>query len=350
MCDNQSPKFEIVDSVGLFETDDFMTYYEKSVNNEIPPSIEEQTEKSVKNKDAQIPPSIQNETKSNMHVSSSSESIEHEILKYVKSHKPKVRILTPLYGGACQVGYVQSLISTIELFRLNGISLCIEFCKNDSLVTRARNNLIAKAMNDPETTHMMFIDGDISWSPIDILKLLIADKALCGGCYPLKRYNFADLLVDPLKPDKTNIVQDIVSRKQNTFFKDTVSDESMLRYNLVKYNLNHLSEKLEVNRNLAKVRHIATGFMMIQRELIETMIEAYPSSRYTDDVGFVPSNIKCYNLFNCSIEEGHLLSEDWYFCSNWTKLGGDIFVDVSINLTHTGTEDFQGSYLASILG
>jgi hypothetical protein len=89
--------------------------------------------------------------------------------------------------------------------------------------------------------------------------------------------------------------------------------------------------------------------MMMQRECIQTMIEAFPSTRYTDDVGFLPSNVACYNLFNCAIEDGHLLSEDWFFCSTWGKLGGDIYVDVSINLTHTGTEDFHGSYIASML-
>ena len=327
MDNTADSKYNIVDPISDYG--DFMTTYENRKKNKNS-VVEEKVEPTVS-------------------ISNGTESLEEEIKKYLKSHNPKLYILTPLFGGTCHLGYMQSLIATMDLFRTYNIALSIEFCRNDSLVTRARNNLIAKAMHDKDTTHMLFIDGDISWTPMDVLKLLIADKMLIGGCYPLKKYEFSKLLSDPLNPYNTNVIQSILSRKQNTYLKDVISDEQMLRYNLVKYNLNHISNTLTITRNLAKVRHVATGFMMIQRELIQTMIEAYPSTLYTDDVGFLTPDVACYNLFNCSIEEGHLLSEDWFFCSNWGKLGGDIFVDVSINLTHTGTEDYHGSYIASML-
>jgi hypothetical protein len=41
-------------------------------------------------------------------------------------------------------------------------------------------------MADPKVTHIMFIDNDITWNPIDILKLIIAKKPIIGGAYPLK--------------------------------------------------------------------------------------------------------------------------------------------------------------------
>ena len=81
------------------------------------------------------------------------------------------------------------LMNTIELFRTVGFSLQVEFCKGDSLIPRARNNLVARAMNDPNMTHVMFIDNDITWNPVDLFKLILADKHLIGGIYPLKNYN-----------------------------------------------------------------------------------------------------------------------------------------------------------------
>ena len=41
-------------------------------------------------------------------------------------------------------------------------------------------------------------------------------------------------------------------------------------------------------------------------------------------------------------------SEDWMFCHRWKTMGGSIFVDVSILLTHTGTEDYKGSFISTI--
>ena len=125
----------------------------------------------------------------------------------------------------------------------------------------------------------------------------------------------------------------------------------MIRCNLVRYNVNYKDSTLQIANNLTKVRHIATGFMMFKRDLLTTMHLAYPTTKYVDDVGFL-SPTECeftYALFDCGIDDGHYLSEDWLFCDRWNKIGGDIFIDVSIDLTHTGPEDFKGSYISSIL-
>ena len=63
---------------------------------------------------------------------------------------------------------------------------------------------------------------------------------------------------------------------------------------------------------MVKVRHVATGFMMIQRNVIENMMIAYPSTKYTDDIGFLTEdeNKFAYALFDCCVEDGHHLPED----------------------------------------
>jgi len=275
------------------------------------------------------------------------------ILEYVSKNKPWVYILTPCFGSVCFVNYVHCLISTMDVFRYYGIELTVEFCRNDSLVSRARNNLVARAMSNPKMTHIMFIDNDITWDANDILKLIISDKNLVGGIYPLKNYNWADLLVDKNDPNNPspNVIQKWIQRKNNSQFKDIVSDESMLQFNLVRYNVNYLDNTLNIDKNLAKVKHIATGFMMIKRNVIEKMSKAFPSTKYVDDVNFLKSeeNEFAYALFDCGVEEGHYFSEDWLFCHRWTKMGGSIWMDVSISLTHTGIEDYKGCYITSII-
>ena len=51
----------------------------------------------------------------------------------------------------------------------------VEFCRNDSLISRARNNLLAKAMSNPKMTHVLYIDTDITWKPVDIIRKDIND-------------------------------------------------------------------------------------------------------------------------------------------------------------------------------
>jgi hypothetical protein len=91
--------------------------------------------------------------------------------------------------------------------------------------------------------------------------------------------------------------------------------------------------------------------MLMQRQMIEKMMLAYHSTKYTDDVGFLNGreNNYAYALFDCGVEDDHYLSEDWLFCNRWSKIGGSIWLDVTINLTHTGVQDYNGSFLSSIL-
>jgi len=268
---------------------------------------------------------------------------DDKIRQYIQKNRPSIVLLTPCYGGTCLVSYVHSLIQTVDIMRKYEVPFSIEFCKNDSLVSRARNNLIAKAMSNTSSTHIMFIDSDITWNPMDVLKLMADDKPIIGGIYPLKHYNWNKLLINP--------VSSMLTKKRGGELNHIISDEEYIRHQLVNYNLNLLGPKLTIENNVTQVKHLATGFMMIQRHVLETMYKAFPSTKYRDDVGFLTEaeNEYAYALFDCGVEEGHYLSEDWLFCNRWKNMGGDIWADISIRLNHTGLEEYTGFLLSTLL-
>tara|TARA_B110000967_G_scaffold199842_1_gene234770 strand:- start:13331 stop:14170 length:840 start_codon:yes stop_codon:yes gene_type:complete len=278
-----------------------------------------------------------------MSIESTTVSYDTVIKDYLKNNNPVVHILTPCYGSSCFVNYVTCIMATRQLFNVYNIPLHINFCKNDSLITRARNNLVAKAMNNPEMTHILFIDNDITWDPLDILKLIISDKELVGGIYPYKNYNW-DKLKEP------DVIQNILNKKNNSFFKNT-SDKEIIQHSLLEYNLNYKSKNIEVNNNLIEVRHIATGFMLIKRIVIEKLFEVYPNTKYVDDINYLNQDEEkfAYALFDCAVIDKHYFSEDWLFCHRWSQINGKIFTDISINLQHTGLEDYNGSILSSLI-
>lgn len=267
-----------------------------------------------------------------------------KVKKYVNENKPHICILTPCYGGQCYVNYTVCLLNTFILFKEFDIKLSIEFCKGDSLVSRARNNLIAKAMTDNTITHIIFIDSDITWTPHDILKLLLSDKSIVGGSYPLKNYKWENLT-------NPQFISNCLERKQKSKLNNLIDDKKYIQYNMLRYNMNFISSEISVENNLTRVKHIANGFMLIKRNTIEKMMEAYPDTKYTDDIGFLTQeeNKYAYALFDCGVVDDHYLSEDWLFCDRWTRLGGNVYVDVTINLTHSGTEEFQGSFISTIM-
>lgn len=278
-------------------------------------------------------------------------NFDEKIRDYIRKHNPRIYILTPCYGSMCHVNYITCLMKTMNIFRTLGVDIIVEFCKNDSLVPRARNNLIAKAMNDPKMTHIMFIDSDITWDPTDILKLMVSNKHIIGGAYPLKNYFWDRLLKDQNNPYNSNIVQSWIKAKDGSQLKDIIQNENLIKHKLLAYNINFIDNTLKIEENITKVRHVATGFMMIQRYVIENMFKAFPSTKYTDDVHFLKpeENRFAYALFDCGVEDDHYYSEDWLFCHRWQKMGGDVYIDVSINLIHSGMEDYNGSFITSLL-
>lgn len=276
--------------------------------------------------------------------------LQTKVQQYIETHGSiQLYILTPCYGGVCYVNYTICLINTIQILASFGIMAKVEFCKNDSLVSRARNNLVAKAMTDKKTTHIIFIDNDITWSPYDIVKLILAKKPVIGGAYPIKNYNWGRL-IDTTDPSK-NVIKEWIDNRNNTGIKIPLDDVSYIQSKLLRYNINYKSNTMEIKENIAEVRHIATGFMLIERATIEKMMEAFPNTKYVDDVSFLEGeeNDSAYALFDCGVYEGHYFSEDWLFCHRWTEIGGSIFLDISISLNHCGIEDFRGSYLASLM-
>lgn len=247
--------------------------------------------------------------------------------------KPVVLVGTPCYGGLLNYQYVVSLIGTREFLRQHNIELDFRFLGNESLITRGRNNIVASFMANPIYTHLFFIDGDIEWRPEDVLKLVNANKGIVGGAYPKKNYFWRKLL-------------DKQTREALGINLDTISEQE-LKYKLLDYVMN-LSEDQSIINNLIKVRHIGTGFMLIQRNVIESMIRQYPATKYYDDIGMLTKEEDqyAYALFDCIIEQGHYLSEDYTFCKRWTDMGGAVYLDVTIGLSHCGTHKFEGSFFS----
>lgn len=255
------------------------------------------------------------------------------------SKKIRVCFGLPQYGGISQTNFFVCLINTMNLLAQHGIESNPLFILGESLITRARNNIVAKFLNDPNATHLMFIDGDIAWNPMDVIKLIKHNKDLVGGIYPMKTYKW----------EKLDELENIIERHKSDLHKD-IPLADFIRQNLMKYNLNFKYANFKVENNLVEVKHIATGFMMIKRETIEKMILQHPEWKFWDDMGCLNKDEDrfAYTLFQCETIEGHYYSEDWLFCHRWTGMGGQVFADISINLSHSGLHAFQGRFLSTL--
>ena len=104
---------------------------------------------------------------------------------------------------------------------------------------------------------------------------------------------------------------------------------------------------------MVKVKDIGTGFMMIKKCVIETMKLKYPELQYKNNVAGYHNDQTAdnfYTFFDTAIdpESKVYLSEDYLFCKRWIECGGDLWLDLSTNLNHTGSMDYRGCIALNI--
>jgi len=249
--------------------------------------------------------------------------------------KNRFFIATPCYGGQLNEPYFRSVIKMMTFFNGHQIPLAFGTIANESLVTRARNVLVAYFLAS-DYTHLMFIDADIEFQTEDILKLYAHKKDVVVGAYPKKGVAWDKIranLTDPANKDKELSDRDVASFGSDYAINFKFVDKE--------------TKTIGVENGLIKLHDAGTGFMMISREAILKMIKAYPEFKYNNDVNINNADLKehFYALFDTSIDpvDRRYLSEDYTFCRRWQELGGDVWLDPSISLNHYGHFCFQGN-------
>jgi hypothetical protein len=237
--------------------------------------------------------------------------------------KTVVTIGTPCFGGLVTQGYTLSLIKLINHARKERVGINVNLVGGDALITRARNGVVAEFLHQPDTTHLLFVDADISFEPEQIMKLLAFDKDVVAAMYPAKNFDWAN----------------VSRRVQN--------GEPIDKAGMVYVAEHCVGDQLKSQGDFVTAEYAGTGCLLIKRHVFERMIAAYPETKYTTVHGFPTdqnTNDKYYALFDCIIDPqtGHYLSEDYAFCKRWRKLGGEIWIDVKSKLTHTGPYAFAG--------
>jgi len=261
------------------------------------------------------------------------EMIVSAVKQYLLKNKVKIIIGTPCFGGMLHNGYFQSMLElSINFTKLN-IPFEMITIGNESLIQRARNGIVAKFMGDTSATHLMFIDADITFSWVHIIKLLLCGKELCGGCYPKKSFNW-DKIKHQIQKNSTMNNDELMAKSLDYVFNPIYHKEGE---NVV----------IKLNNGMAQVKDIGTGFMLINKSVINKMIKKYPETKFINNVaGYGNNNTDdyFYALFDCCIDPVSkvYLSEDYLFCKRWIDIGGELWLDLSTNLNHTGIIDYKG--------
>jgi hypothetical protein len=237
----------------------------------------------------------------------------------------RLAIATACFGRQVSTLYAASIFKLQRVLRATPeIELTIHMREGDALITRARANLVTLFLDDPEATHMLFVDADIGFEPEQVLRLINCGADVAAGVYPIKRLNWDKVrrVIETNRPNVDSAALDYVLE---------VDDPG----------------KIIVNNGFTRVRYVGTGFLMIRRHVLEKMCAHYRSLQFFREhsADALAGNPRRFALFECLIDgkSGIYLSEDFSFCKRWTDMGGEIWADLESRLDHVGPMTFRGA-------
>jgi len=232
-------------------------------------------------------------------------------------------VATPCFGGQISLIYAASLFKLQKaLYTADEVALKVLFKDGDALITRARASLAAQFLDDPDATHLLFIDADIGFEPAQVLRLIACGTDMCAAIYPIKRIDW-DKVKSAVATGRPN-----PSAAALNYVFDIADPEAVTAW-----------------AGFVRVRYAGTGFLLIRRAALEKMCTHYSHLRYHRDHSMeaATSSNNRFALFDPIIDEnGIYLSEDFSFCRRWTDIGGEIWADLHSSLNHVGPTVFRG--------
>lgn len=247
--------------------------------------------------------------------------------------KMSILIATPMYGGMCAGVFTDALSQVFHLAGKYGLSVQFRQIGNESLITRARNGMAHYFLKETNCTHLLFIDADIGFNPIDLFSLAAqADqetgKSIVCATYPKKGIDWS-----------------MIKRAVQAGAADNDPD------NLEALGLDfpfdiELGSKTTFDLNsVMEVRYAGTGFMMIRRDVFEDLEPHLKDQRYLSTKPDKDGKADMVTaFFDCIIDDktNVYLSEDYTFCIRAREVGHKIWICPWIKLGHVGTHIYKG--------
>jgi hypothetical protein len=251
--------------------------------------------------------------------------------------QPLILVATPCFGGMVSQNYMLSVIRLMSYAKSAGFDVSLTMLGSDALISRARSTLVAAFLDNPEATHLLFVDADISFEPQQVERMLRFDQDFTGALYPLKSMDW-DQVPQRCVEGGENLRQAALSYV-GTFSPDAERKQE---------------------GDFVTGLYAGGGFQLIRRNVLEKMIAAYPETRFSrvHDLPMSGSrrdavrSSNLFALFDCIIdpESSAYLSEDYSFCLRWRQIGGEIWIDVVSKLNHCGPYEFVGDHASRFYG
>jgi hypothetical protein len=240
----------------------------------------------------------------------------------------KILVATPAYGEMFYTPYVSSLVRLQRLMMRHKWEMTFISISYADIV-ESRNFLLTHWYDKTDATHLLFIDADMGYEAQLVADMVQLDRPVVGVVYPKRQINLERLAEraaegQPFERARAQAHDFIVRRG---------------------------AKSRQVIRNgFIAVEGCGTGLFLIRRDCITEMLRKMPELTDTS----APKNSpiaktldRLIRAFDHLITDGMRLSEDFSFCHRWRQCGGEIWANITHEVTHVGLQRFAARYQAA---
>jgi hypothetical protein len=208
---------------------------------------------------------------------------------------PALLIGTPAYGGMVHSDFTSALLT----YQQAQIPFALMTIGNESLITRARNTILAEFHARPAFSHLLFLDADVSLPAAGLRRLLDSGRDVIGAAVALKGRNAEG------------------GRIFNVGF--LVGEDGPLY----------------------EVERVGTAALLLSRKAVDALVEDARREGRVYSLGFhvrgadLQASVH-YDVFRTGVVGDEYLSEDFWVCRQLRQLGFHIYIDPTIVTRHSG--------------
>lgn len=241
--------------------------------------------------------------------------------------KIHLHVATPVHSEV-SIHFTQSLLELQKQCWKKQIRCTFQLMKS-SLVTQGRNLCVSGFLENKDATHLLFIDSDIAFEPESVFTLLKKRKEIISMVYPMKTLNMKKLLK---KVKEGRVVDEVKAHSAALTYPVRLTDDH---------------SEVRIDDGVIEADHMPTGFMLIQKNVFDKLIKAYPEKKIKQKTvinGEMMERPHFWNFFDTYFDPKNniYLGEDFAFCLLWKKIGGKCFVYINDYITHVGEYQYTG--------
>ena len=203
------------------------------------------------------------------------------------------------YDGKIHCRTMMCLVQAVMQCAQKGWGFTYILRESDSMVARGRSFLASQFLENEEAkscTDLVFVDTDLTWNGDEFIRLCEHPVDVVGGAYP---------------------------------YKDDSGD----------FPLRWPADGLFEENGLWLVQAVTPGFFRVTRKALEKIARECPWLEFKDRG--TKDGQRCWMFFDNIQRPSGIYDEGYIFCEHWRTVGGKVYLDPTLNLTHIGLRAYN---------